>query len=318
VEQNTNLSKALVGTMEFLDDLNDVFIEADRQAGITGVAVEELADGFDDMSGVVVSSLEKVADASQATMEALSESMKKGADSFKKYNDDMLKSGKAFIEGLILQQISLQTWGDNLGFIAQYVSAGFVQELADMGVAGAELVADLASDLDLLARAEEAWQARNAASFSAASISVNAAKAAIQSDIRSMTVDMDEVLAYARNLPAQIAAITATMPPITPPSAAPSGGVTLPPLLEFSTGGMIPGSRTTPVPIIAHGGEYVLSADVVDAIRRGGPSRDIDPLSASNVQSGPAVIIENYTAIERSDDEMLIGMLEFAVRGGRL
>jgi hypothetical protein len=73
-----------------------------------------------------------------------------------------------------------------------------------------------------------------------------------------------------------------------------------------------------PVPILAHGGEYVLSADIVDAIRTGAPSRGLESMAPQSVQSGPAVIIENYTAIERSDDEMLIGMLEFAVRGGRL
>jgi hypothetical protein len=73
---------------------------------------------------------------------------------------------------------------------------------------------------------------------------------------------------------------------------------------------------------MAHGGEYVLSADVVDAIRRGGPSRGLDAMAPPSVQdagrSGPAVVIENYTSVERSDDDMLIGMLEFAVRGGRL
>jgi hypothetical protein len=38
-------------------------------------------------------------------------------------------------------------------------------------------------------------------------------------------------------------------------------------------GGPIPGSTGTPVPILAHGGEYVLSADVVDRIKRGDTSR---------------------------------------------
>jgi hypothetical protein len=92
--------------------------------------------------------------------------------------------------------------------------------------------------------------------------------------------------------------------------------------LGFKNGGLIPGPVNMPMPIMAHGGEYVLSADIVDAIRRGGPSRGLDPIGAppmsQPMQSGPSVIIENYTSVERSDDEMLIGMLEFAVRGGRL
>ena len=77
-----------------------------------------------------------------------------------------------------------------------------------------------------------------------------------------------------------------------------------------------------PVPILAHGGEYVLSADIVNAIRDGAPSRGLDatdfPQISSSAPSGPAVVIENYTTIERSDDEMLLNMLEFAVKGGRL
>jgi hypothetical protein len=90
-------------------------------------------------------------------------------------------------------------------------------------------------------------------------------------------------------------------------------------LLPFRSGGMIPGPINSPMPILAHGGEYVLSADIVDAIRKGAPSRGLEPMAPTAVQSsGPAVVIENYTSIERSDDEMLIGMLEFAVRGGRL
>jgi hypothetical protein len=46
-------------------------------------------------------------------------------------------------------------------------------------------------------------------------------------------------------------------------------------LFRYS-GGPIPGSPSTPVPIMAHGGEYVLSADVVEAIRKGNPSRGLD------------------------------------------
>jgi TP901 family phage tail tape measure protein len=102
------------------------------------------------------------------------------------------------------------------------------------------------------------------------------------------------------------------------------GGSTfnMPNMPELATGGLVPGPVNMPMPIMAHGGEYVLSADIVDAIRKGAPSRGLDasgvPSMSQPVQSGPAVIIENYTSIERSDDEMLIGMLEFAVRGGRL
>jgi len=38
------------------------------------------------------------------------------------------------------------------------------------------------------------------------------------------------------------------------------------------TGGPVPGPKDSPVPILAHGGEFVLSADVVRQIKRGGPT----------------------------------------------
>lgn len=44
-------------------------------------------------------------------------------------------------------------------------------------------------------------------------------------------------------------------------------------------GGPIPGARNQPVPILAHGGEYVMSADQVDAIKRGGTSRGLPTAS---------------------------------------
>jgi hypothetical protein len=44
-------------------------------------------------------------------------------------------------------------------------------------------------------------------------------------------------------------------------------------LLGFKDGGLVPGSSNTPVPIMAHGGEYVLSADVVQRIRQGSSTR---------------------------------------------
>ncbi len=50
-----------------------------------------------------------------------------------------------------------------------------------------------------------------------------------------------------------------------------------------SVGGPIPGTAGTPVAVTAHGGEYVLSADVVDAIKRGGSSRGLTAVGASGV-----------------------------------
>jgi hypothetical protein len=47
------------------------------------------------------------------------------------------------------------------------------------------------------------------------------------------------------------------------------------PRVSRNIGGPVPGILNTSTPIMAHGGEYVLSADVVDAIKRGAPSRGL-------------------------------------------
>lgn len=46
-------------------------------------------------------------------------------------------------------------------------------------------------------------------------------------------------------------------------------------VIARESGGPIPGPKGAPVPAIVHGGEHVLSADVVDAIKRGGPTRGL-------------------------------------------
>lgn len=55
---------------------------------------------------------------------------------------------------------------------------------------------------------------------------------------------------------------------------------------RFDTGGLVPGAPGTPVDAIVHGGEYVLSADVVDRIKKGGPSRGAQ-VAASFDAPGP-------------------------------
>jgi hypothetical protein len=60
------------------------------------------------------------------------------------------------------------------------------------------------------------------------------------------------------------------------------------PRVSRNIGGPVPGILNTSTPIMAHGGEYVLSADVVDAIKRGAPSRG---LGRGGAAGGGAVII---------------------------
>ena len=52
-------------------------------------------------------------------------------------------------------------------------------------------------------------------------------------------------------------------------------------------GGPIPGAVGQPVPIMAHGGEYVLSADVVNAIKNGRPSAGLPALASTASASTP-------------------------------
>jgi TP901 family phage tail tape measure protein len=61
------------------------------------------------------------------------------------------------------------------------------------------------------------------------------------------------------------------------------------------SGGPIPGPRGAPVPILAHGGEFMLSADVVDAIKRGQPTAGLSMFGgSSNVDSSRVVHMNVY------------------------
>jgi hypothetical protein len=295
---------ALVGTMEHVEALHEVMVEADRQAGISNDALGDLADAVEETAVAFQVSYTKIADASSEAMAKVTESANKGADGFMKANDDMLSSADNFIEGLEKQIVDLENWGDNLAQIGLWASADFVAAIAEMGPAGAAIAAELASDFDKTATAAELWSQRTKAAADAAAIGINSARLAMQADMAfmdSMLLDLGQM--------GKMPIPTGAAPTYSPPPWAPQ------PQFSMRSGGLVPGAPSMPVPIMAHGGEYVLSADVVDAIRSGGPSRGLD---AGATPGGPAVVIENYTSVERSDDEMLIGMLEFAVRGGRL
>lgn len=52
-------------------------------------------------------------------------------------------------------------------------------------------------------------------------------------------------------------------------------------MADRKVGGPVPGAHGQMVPINAHGGEYVLSADVVDAIKNGRPSAGLPALAST-------------------------------------
>ncbi len=57
------------------------------------------------------------------------------------------------------------------------------------------------------------------------------------------------------------------------------------PNFPLRTGGPVPGAKDAPSPIMAHGGEFVLSADVVQQIKRGGPTLGLG--RPTGVESAP-------------------------------
>jgi hypothetical protein len=260
----------------------------------------------------------------------------------------------AFIANLINSSTKLKGFQDNILNITEMTSGEFGLYLLEMGIEAEHLVADLA-DPDKVATLQEAYDAwTKSTEVAGRNMSEEFGKVdpAFAEILMNLNLTIEEEMkpvvetakqtggsagrgladAMAAGIAAGTPAVLARLDELNAlaaahlPSIMPPGMV--PPTIEFESGlygpmmpvgfrngGLVPGAPSMPVPIMAHGGEYVLSADVVDAIRSGGPSRGLD---AGATPGGPAVIIENYTAIERSDDEMLIGMLEFAVRGGRL
>lgn len=64
---------------------------------------------------------------------------------------------------------------------------------------------------------------------------------------------------------------------------------------ERESGGPIPGAPGQPVPIMAHGGEFVLSADVVNAVKRGGTTKGLGATGGSPSASTGGNTYHHYT-----------------------
>jgi hypothetical protein len=78
--------------------------------------------------------------------------------------------------------------------------------------------------------------------------------------------------------------------------------------LTRASGGPIPGGKNQPVPVMAHGGEYVLSADVVDRIKKGGPSKGAQaPGSMPAFATGGGGRMVNITINTGVGDPVAIG-----------
>lgn len=74
-------------------------------------------------------------------------------------------------------------------------------------------------------------------------------------------------------------------------------------LLPFAEGGPIPGVKGQPVPILAHGGEYMLDAGVVDAIKRGAPSSNAATGQGPAGRGAAGIHIDSVTVIANDPAE---------------
>jgi hypothetical protein len=102
-------------------------------------------------------------------------------------------------------------------------------------------------------------------------------------------VNTDSAMARLANLSQRLSAVASTGRQV----AATSGVIA-----RFQEGGYVNAGKNQPVPAIVHGGEYVLSADVVDRIKNGDASRGAAgslSLPGSGSASGSTVIQFNGT-----------------------
>ena len=67
----------------------------------------------------------------------------------------------------------------------------------------------------------------------------------------------------------------------------------------FSSGGPVPGPNGQPQPVMAHGGEFILSADVVDAIKSGSATRGI--LAEGGALGGGGGVTQNFLGYTSDD-----------------
>lgn len=92
------------------------------------------------------------------------------------------------------------------------------------------------------------------------------------------------------------------------------GGIDFGGAIARESGGPIPGPKGAPVPVIAHGGEHVLSADVVDAIKRGGPTRGLGTTSAAGSRGGNRIEVNIASVSSREEVEEMVRRLNTLVR----
>ena len=130
------------------------FETAERSAEDMAAAVEAVGK---EMS-IYREALQKAVSATTAWRDALRESARKGAESFNDFKVDAKTSIAEFRQSLIDSAVNAYQWQNNLITVARTTSPEFARYLADMGMAGADLVADLAADGDEARRVMEAFE----------------------------------------------------------------------------------------------------------------------------------------------------------------
>jgi hypothetical protein len=133
---------------------SDTMEVAARSAEEMAAAVEAVSR---DMSAYR-EALSRAVASTTAWRDALRESARNGADSFNDFQVDAQTSIEEFRQSLIDSAVNAHQWQNNLVTVARNTSPEFARYLADMGVAGADLVADLAADGDEARRVMEAFE----------------------------------------------------------------------------------------------------------------------------------------------------------------
>lgn len=72
------------------------------------------------------------------------------------------------------------------------------------------------------------------------------------------------------------------------------GGTAFGKFIGLATGGPIPGPKGAPMPVMAHGGEFMLSANVVDAIKAGRPTSGLSGGATPAAGGGSATIYQTF------------------------
>lgn len=210
--------------------------------------------------------------------QAIRVNLQNSIDQFTKaFSDDL---GKSIVQGKSFKQSMIQLAGQ-LG--TQLVSMLIEQEAKKLEIKMAAAARDMAQHLGLAAK-KKAVDSAAAASEAAQLSARNATTMAANKLLTASYIDVAAAAAAAAAGPGAIAAATAVKAALTP-------------MLAFEQGGKIPGAGA--VPIIGHGGEYVIDRRLTEKLEK------------QTTSSGDTVVHNHYSPhISAIDSDGVEGMLK--------